>query len=72
MENYNLDHLFGNLMDDVDSLVETAENIISKHHPDIFKDVYQCSNCGKRGNINNIALIITKGFFCPKCIPKKK
>jgi len=28
MENYNLDHLFGNLMDDLDNLKKLADKII--------------------------------------------
>ena len=28
MENYNLDHLFGNLMDDLDDLKKLADKII--------------------------------------------
>jgi len=63
MENYNLDHLFANLMDDLDDLVKGSK---------IEHEKYQCRVCGKENTISNTVHIITQGFFCPPCVPKKK
>ena len=71
MEN-SLDHLFGNLMGGLDEIVKDAENIVAKHHPDIFEEKYQCQVCGKENTITNTIHIITKGFFCPPCVPRNK
>ena len=71
MENYNLDHLFANLMDDLDNLVNDAK-ITSKKPSRYLTEKYQCRVCGKESTLNNVVHIITQGFFCPPCVPKKK
>ena len=34
-------------MGGLDEIVKDAENIVAKHHPDIFEEKYQCQVCGK-------------------------
>ena len=41
MENYNLDHLFGNLMDDLDDLKKLSDKIIENDKTKKFKTTKQ-------------------------------
>ena len=46
MQNYNLDHLFGNLMDDLEKLVSDSE-VVRKKPSRYLTEKFQCRACGK-------------------------